>query len=139
MFTTTMPPVIVPAPRRSVAGNVVRGFVGNLIEWYDWYAYTAFSVYCHRARRRRSRGRGPDWGANDRGPDRSPRDDAGQFAVAMLTGLAESLHGQAACSAGVHGSCGSAEADGPRPPASLKPFRLLFGELGEGFADHEFR
>lgn len=45
VFTTTTPPVIVPAPRRSVAGNVVRGSLGNLIEWYDWYAYTAFSVY----------------------------------------------------------------------------------------------
>jgi MHS family alpha-ketoglutarate permease-like MFS transporter len=32
-------------PRRSVASNVVRGSLGNLIEWYDWYAYAAFSVY----------------------------------------------------------------------------------------------
>ena len=31
--------------RRSVAGNVIRGSLGNLIEWYDWYAYAAFSVY----------------------------------------------------------------------------------------------
>ncbi|WP_344307778.1 MFS transporter [Fodinicola feengrottensis] len=31
--------------RHSVAGNVVRGSLGNLIEWYDWYAYAAFSVY----------------------------------------------------------------------------------------------
>ena len=30
---------------RSVAGNVIRGSIGNLVEWYDWYAYTAFSVY----------------------------------------------------------------------------------------------
>lgn len=30
---------------RRVIGNVVRGSIGNLIEWYDWYAYTAFSVY----------------------------------------------------------------------------------------------
>ncbi|WP_036961153.1 MFS transporter [Pseudoclavibacter soli] len=29
----------------SVAGNVIRGSLGNLIEWYDWYIYTAFSVY----------------------------------------------------------------------------------------------
>ena len=34
------------APRaRSVAGNVIRGSLGNLIEWYDWYAYAAFSIY----------------------------------------------------------------------------------------------
>ena len=33
------------APRtRSVAGNVIRGSLGNLIEWYDWYAYAAFST-----------------------------------------------------------------------------------------------
>jgi MFS transporter, MHS family, alpha-ketoglutarate permease len=31
--------------RRGVASNVLRGSVGNLVEWYDWYAYTAFSIY----------------------------------------------------------------------------------------------
>jgi len=31
--------------QRSVAGNVIRGSLGNLIEWYDWYAYAAFSIY----------------------------------------------------------------------------------------------
>ena len=31
--------------RRAVIGNVLRGSIGNLIEWYDWYAYTAFSLY----------------------------------------------------------------------------------------------
>ncbi|WP_424187383.1 MFS transporter [Actinokineospora sp. G85] len=30
---------------RRVISNVIRGSVGNLIEWYDWYAYTAFSIY----------------------------------------------------------------------------------------------
>ncbi|GGM71677.1 MFS transporter [Longimycelium tulufanense] len=37
-----------PAARgdeRRVVHNVVRGSIGNLIEWYDWYAYSAFSVY----------------------------------------------------------------------------------------------
>jgi MHS family alpha-ketoglutarate permease-like MFS transporter len=33
------------ARTRSVAANVVRGSIGNLIEWYDWYAYTAFAIY----------------------------------------------------------------------------------------------
>ncbi|HKS49108.1 MAG TPA: MFS transporter [Amycolatopsis sp.] len=32
-------------PRRRVVSNILRGSIGNLIEWYDWYAYTAFSVY----------------------------------------------------------------------------------------------
>ncbi|OZC55545.1 alpha-ketoglutarate transporter [Rhodococcus sp. 06-621-2] len=30
---------------RRVAANVARGCVGNLIEWYDWFAYAAFSVF----------------------------------------------------------------------------------------------
>ncbi|KAA2266430.1 MFS transporter [Solihabitans fulvus] len=30
---------------RRVTANVVRGSLGNLIEWYDWYAYSAFSIY----------------------------------------------------------------------------------------------
>lgn len=39
-------PVVKEAPRaRSVAGNVIRGSLGNLIEWYDWYVYAAFSIY----------------------------------------------------------------------------------------------
>ncbi|MBF6061349.1 MFS transporter [Nocardia terpenica] len=30
---------------RRVVANVVRGSIGNLVEWYDWYVYAAFSVY----------------------------------------------------------------------------------------------
>ncbi|MFE0020729.1 MFS transporter [Amycolatopsis sp. NPDC059021] len=33
-----------PSERR-VIGNVLRGSIGNLIEWYDWYAYAAFTTY----------------------------------------------------------------------------------------------
>jgi MFS transporter, MHS family, alpha-ketoglutarate permease len=36
---------VAEAPTKSVAGNVIRGSLGNLIEWYDWYTYAAFSVY----------------------------------------------------------------------------------------------
>ncbi|MDM8364275.1 MFS transporter [Bacillus thuringiensis] len=28
-----------------VAGNIFKGSVSNLIEWYDWYVYSAFAVY----------------------------------------------------------------------------------------------
>ncbi|HDR7761715.1 MULTISPECIES: MFS transporter [Bacillus cereus group] len=28
-----------------VPGNIFKGSVGNLIEWYDWYVYSAFAVY----------------------------------------------------------------------------------------------
>ncbi len=32
-------------PPRGVISNVIRGSRGDLIEWYDWYAYTAFAIY----------------------------------------------------------------------------------------------
>ena len=25
--------------------SILRGSIGNLIEWYDWYVYAAFSIY----------------------------------------------------------------------------------------------
>jgi MHS family alpha-ketoglutarate permease-like MFS transporter len=28
-----------------ITGNIFKGSVGNLIEWYDWYVYSAFAVY----------------------------------------------------------------------------------------------
>ncbi|MET9262462.1 MFS transporter [Amycolatopsis sp. NPDC004079] len=34
---------------RRVVGNVLRGSIGNLVEWYDWYAYSAFTVYFAKA------------------------------------------------------------------------------------------
>lgn len=33
------------AKSNRVAGNIFKGSVGNLIEWYDWYVYSAFAVY----------------------------------------------------------------------------------------------
>ncbi|MDT7729489.1 MAG: transporter, family, alpha-ketoglutarate permease [Actinomycetota bacterium] len=30
---------------KRVVANVLRGSLGNLIEWYDWYAYAAFTTY----------------------------------------------------------------------------------------------
>ena len=33
------------AKSNQVAGNIFKGSVGNLIEWYDWYVYSAFAVY----------------------------------------------------------------------------------------------
>lgn len=47
MATQTTPASALESRRgeRRVVSNIVRGSIGNLIEWYDWYAYTAFSVY----------------------------------------------------------------------------------------------
>ena len=25
--------------------SIISGSAGNLVEWYDWYAYSAFSIY----------------------------------------------------------------------------------------------
>jgi MHS family alpha-ketoglutarate permease-like MFS transporter len=33
------------AKTRRITSNIFKGSVGNLIEWYDWYVYAAFSVY----------------------------------------------------------------------------------------------
>ncbi|WP_374616733.1 MFS transporter [Frankia sp. AgKG'84/4] len=33
------------ANNRRITGNICKGSVGNLIEWYDWYVYSAFAVY----------------------------------------------------------------------------------------------
>ncbi|QIS09028.1 MFS transporter [Nocardia arthritidis] len=38
-----------PTGERRVVGNVLRGSIGNLVEWYDWYVYAAFSVYFAKA------------------------------------------------------------------------------------------
>ncbi|WP_107654206.1 MFS transporter [Nocardia suismassiliense] len=34
-----------PVGERRVVANVLRGSIGNLVEWYDWYVYAAFSIY----------------------------------------------------------------------------------------------
>jgi MFS transporter, MHS family, alpha-ketoglutarate permease len=33
------------ANTRRITGNIFKGSMGNLIEWYDWYVYSAFAVY----------------------------------------------------------------------------------------------
>lgn len=30
---------------RRIASNILKGSLGNMIEWYDWYVYAAFAVY----------------------------------------------------------------------------------------------
>jgi MHS family alpha-ketoglutarate permease-like MFS transporter len=32
-------------PGRTPLASVVGGSIGNLVEWYDWYAYSAFAIY----------------------------------------------------------------------------------------------
>ena len=33
------------APRPSRLRSIIGGSIGNLVEWYDWYAYSAFALY----------------------------------------------------------------------------------------------
>ncbi|WP_086853902.1 MFS transporter [Amycolatopsis kentuckyensis] len=41
-LSRSTPPAV---SEKRVIGNVLRGSIGNLIEWYDWYAYAAFTTY----------------------------------------------------------------------------------------------
>jgi MFS family permease len=40
-------PAIADAPksRLSQFGSIIGGSIGNLVEWYDWYVYSVFSLY----------------------------------------------------------------------------------------------
>ena len=33
------------SPRRSRLKNILGGSAGNLVEWFDWYVYSAFALY----------------------------------------------------------------------------------------------
>ena len=35
----------IATPRRSRLKNIVGGSAGNLVEWFDWYVYSAFALY----------------------------------------------------------------------------------------------
>ncbi|MFD0814935.1 MFS transporter [Amycolatopsis umgeniensis] len=34
-----------PHKQPGVVANVIRGCLGNLVEWYDWFVYASFSIY----------------------------------------------------------------------------------------------
>lgn len=36
-----------PAPRseRKIATNILKGSLGNMVEWFDWYVYASFAIY----------------------------------------------------------------------------------------------
>lgn len=38
-------PEVTTTPRHSRLRSIIGGSIGNLVEWYDWYAYSAFSLY----------------------------------------------------------------------------------------------
>ena len=30
---------------RQIASNILKGSLGNMIEWFDWYVYASFAIY----------------------------------------------------------------------------------------------
>lgn len=30
---------------KKIISNVLKGSLGNLIEWFDWYVYASFAIY----------------------------------------------------------------------------------------------
>jgi MFS transporter, MHS family, alpha-ketoglutarate permease len=40
-----VPDTATAPPRRSRLKNIVGGSAGNLVEWFDWYVYSAFALY----------------------------------------------------------------------------------------------
>jgi MHS family alpha-ketoglutarate permease-like MFS transporter len=44
----SQPDVFSPA-RPRVVSNVIRGCLGNLVEWFDWFVYASFSIYFAKA------------------------------------------------------------------------------------------
>ena len=43
-MTADAPPPAPMSPARRLR-NIVGGSAGNLVEWFDWYAYAAFTLY----------------------------------------------------------------------------------------------
>lgn len=43
---TAAPGFNLPArSEKQIASNVLKGSLGNLIEWFDWYVYASFAIY----------------------------------------------------------------------------------------------
>ncbi len=45
MQTLTPPPAPPPVSTARRLRSIVSGSIGNLVEWYDWYIYSAFTLY----------------------------------------------------------------------------------------------
>src|SRR4028119_73827 len=48
MEKETIPTLATPATAQDMGWRlraIMGGSIGNLVEWYDWYAYSAFSLY----------------------------------------------------------------------------------------------
>src|SRR3546814_10247163 len=44
-----MPEVAAPHTTAARIRSIFSGSIGNLVEWYDWYVYSAFSLYFAKA------------------------------------------------------------------------------------------
>src|SRR5512141_1780033 len=48
VFAFTILPMAHPGPTRTMSSrirSIFSGSVGNLVEWFDWYVYSAFALY----------------------------------------------------------------------------------------------
>ena len=49
MASLAVPHVASPPSVAHRLRSIIGGSAGNLVEWYDWYAYSAFSLYFSKA------------------------------------------------------------------------------------------
>lgn len=47
--TSTLTASAAPRTTSQRIKSIFSGSVGNLVEWYDWYVYAAFSLYFAKA------------------------------------------------------------------------------------------
>lgn len=50
--TLSVGAAIAPAAEKNTASrlkSIFSGSIGNMVEWYDWYVYAAFSLYFAKA------------------------------------------------------------------------------------------
>ncbi len=31
--------------QKRITSNIIKGSLGNMIEWFDWYIYASFAIY----------------------------------------------------------------------------------------------
>ena len=49
MAAAALPDAATPIGPGQRLRSILGGSIGNLVEWYDWYAYSAFSLYFAKA------------------------------------------------------------------------------------------
>ncbi len=45
MMPTARQPIPEETKKQTVVGNILRGSLGNMVEWFDFYSFTVFGTY----------------------------------------------------------------------------------------------